>query len=887
MRIKNLLLKFNRGIVSALALARVDVERIAVSAEIMTNWMCRVLGPMSLRPGMKYLGEWDNKAKFIPFQFSYTEKSEIEATDLNMRVWKDDAVVTRESVSTTITNGDFALTPIGNGWTDESDTTGVIGYDATNEYMELSSGGTDQGIAENLITVVDVGTAHGIRIKIAFGPVEFRIGSTSGDDDIVALTKLEKGEHSIVAIPTGDMYLQLAASSVYTSLIESVEIEASGDMEIPTPWVESDQPLLRWAQSADIVYVAADGVRQQQIERRDNDSWSVVEYPHSDGPFRTENVSAVTIAASALTGDITLTASKGIFKEGHADALFRLESAGQEISTDLTNTNDETTPYLRVSGIESGRKFTITLNSSDYGTASVRLQYSVGAPGNWVNYTTTGPWTTNQSNTQIDDNQDNVIMYYRLMIESGTAVSAITATLSYPSGSILGVARVTAFNSATELAAKVLSPMGGTDPTTIWWEGLWSEFRGYPSAVTIYEGRLWWAGRDKIVGSVSDAYNSFDSENTNDSGPINRTIGAGPVRQIHWLQSMGRLLMGTARNSANIQAVEITGNNVLSGRSSSFDEPLTPTNFNLKTTSPRCVFVDRSGQKLYEMAYNTEISSYEGYGSDDLSLLAPDLNRVGLVMVAAQEKPDLRLHCLRADGKVAVLVFDRAENVKAWVLVEMTGFIEDIVIQPGAEEDIVRYVVLRNNKRYLLRWALESECEGGDLNKQADYFVEYSGLSTDVITGLDHLEGDTVVAWGSGKDLGTYVVSGGQITLSEAVTSCIVGLSYDATFKSMKLSNMQNSPLNEKKKIDHIGLTVLNTHNAGLQYGQSLDRMSDMPRIVQGREVGVDEVYVQLEDDHLAFDGTWDMDSRLYLTASAPRPATVLGCSLRMDVTEK
>jgi hypothetical protein len=51
---------FNRGLVSPLALARIDLKRLALSADISTNWMPRTLGPMMLRPGLGYVLETRN-----------------------------------------------------------------------------------------------------------------------------------------------------------------------------------------------------------------------------------------------------------------------------------------------------------------------------------------------------------------------------------------------------------------------------------------------------------------------------------------------------------------------------------------------------------------------------------------------------------------------------------------------------------------------------------------------------------------------------------------------------------------------------------------------------------------------------------------------------------
>src|SRR3981081_2055142 len=112
MAVQNAVLQgFNRGLVSKLALARTDLKRTALSAEVMTNWMPRVLGSMMLRPGLGFLGDTrsDRKAKMIEFIFSLSDKALVELTDLNMRVWISDALVTRVSVATTVTNGTFAV----------------------------------------------------------------------------------------------------------------------------------------------------------------------------------------------------------------------------------------------------------------------------------------------------------------------------------------------------------------------------------------------------------------------------------------------------------------------------------------------------------------------------------------------------------------------------------------------------------------------------------------------------------------------------------------------------------------------------------------------------------------------------------------------------------
>ena len=83
MKALHALLAFNRGLVSRLALARIDLKRTGLSAEIQTNWMPRVLGSMMLRPGLEYIGETKDsgETKMLPFIFATGDHTLIELTN--------------------------------------------------------------------------------------------------------------------------------------------------------------------------------------------------------------------------------------------------------------------------------------------------------------------------------------------------------------------------------------------------------------------------------------------------------------------------------------------------------------------------------------------------------------------------------------------------------------------------------------------------------------------------------------------------------------------------------------------------------------------------------------------------------------------------------------
>lgn len=882
----NAALSFNRGILSRLGLARIDLARTALSAEIMSNWMPRILGSMSLRPGLEYTGatKSNNKSRSLPFVFSITDTARIEITEGVLRIWVDDDLVTRGTVTAAVTNGSF--TSDVTGWTD-SDEAGATSSWLTGGYLALLGDGSNAAIRDQQVTVNEPNTEHALRITITRGPVTLRVGSTSGDDDYIEERTLGTGVYSLVFTPTGNFHIRLFSRESYTTLVDSVAVEAAGTLEFTVPWQEEDLSLIRPVQSGDVIYVACRGYQQRVLARHGEGSWSVSLYEPVDGPFRKINSTPVTVASSALSGDVLLAASKSLFKPGHVGALWRIDSVGQTVSDSFSAANDFS-GAIRVTGIGGQRSFGIQITGTF--VATLTLQYSVAEPGNWVDVTN----YATETSTSYSDDLDNQIIYYRIGIKTGSFTSGTAdITLSYTSGSITGIARITAFSSATLVSAVVLQDFGATTASSDWWEGLWSDYRGWPSAVALHEGRLWKGGNDKILGSISDDFLGYDDEFEGDGGPISRNIGEGPVENINWMMSLGRLIIGTESTCANINPVRMEANSILSARSNSFDEPLTPTNFNLKYANTTAVYVDQSGTRLMSVGYDLQANDYL---SSDLTMLAPDIAEDGIVALAAQKSPDPRVHAPIDDGTAIVLVYDKLEDVRALVKIETDGIIEDVCVLPRIGEDAVYLTVRRTingaTVRYHEKMARLSECRGGTLNKQADAFVVYSGAATTTITGLSHLEGETVVAWGNGKDLGTYTVSGGEISgiasaatgESEAVTSAIIGKSYEALFKSGKqsIAAALGVPLNQSKRIDSIGLILADTHKNGLYYGPDFDHLDALPLEEDGEFVADETVHEAYDKGMITFPGEWTTDARFCLKATAPRPCTVLSCVVSM-----
>lgn len=899
---KEALYAFNRGLVSRLGLARVDLRRLALAASTMTNWMCRVLGYMHLRAGTRYIGSTltNLPAIHIPFVFATNDTALIEMSTGGMRVLIDDTLLTYPTVSTTVANSAFAT---GANWTDLDEAGGVSSVGGNS--LTLASNGTAFAIREQSVSVAsaDQAVEHCLHIRVDRGPIRFTVGTSSGAGNLVSETYLACGEHYIAFTPNAaTIYIRFYSELIRTTIAKFCAIY-TGVMQITTPWTSIESlRSISYDQSADIVYLAStnagSSVRTLQIERRGvGRSWSLVVYAPEDGPFRVENITPTTLTASALTGNITLTASRATFLSGHAapdrgvGALFSLTSSGQTVTASITAQNTFTNA-IRVTGTGTTRGFLVTVSNTF--VATVVLQRSIDS--------STGPWTnvTGESYTGLvsktyTDGLDNQIVFYRIGVETGGFTSGtVDVQLKISTGSVRGIARITTINSAISANAEVLVALGATTATDVWQEGEWSTYRGYPTTVRLHDGRLWWAGLSKIWGSISDGFNLFDETFEGDAGPISRSIGSGPVDDVSWMLSTQRLLLGTQGSEFSIKA-------------SSLDEPLTPTNFGIRpatTQGSNAVqavgadqngyFVNRSGMRLFELSPSGQLSDY---AATDLTAIAPEVGYPGIVRIDIQRQPDTRIHCVLSDGTVSILVLDRVEETLAWTKFETDGDVEDVVVLPAEAGDIddrVYYVVNRviggSTVRYLERWTQELECRGGALNLQADSLVTYTGVATTSIASLGHLEGEQVAVWANGFDVGTnssgaliYTVSGGQITLATAATNIVVGLPYTARFKSAK-KGVAGDNLFKEKLGGHLGLMLADYHPRGLRFGADFDQMDDLPLMENGTGTG-DAVQEEMHNEPISFPGVWGVDSRICLEAKAPRPCTVLGAVYSVRVS--
>jgi hypothetical protein len=869
--------KFNRGEYGSKALVRSDVERVKNSCSEMTNFLPERLGSMSYRPGTAYIGAPAGEAYLVPFVYDIDDTALIEFTNNQIRIWDGDALITRPSVATTVSDPDFLLDDA--SWTDASETgcSAAIGSGV----MVLTGNESTKAVAHQLITVgAESGNPHALRVVLAdrSNKLELRISESAYDESELFKGVLGPGEHSIYFTPSANFYITLITADRQGTVVDSVSFETASNLVLPTSVATASLPSIRFDQSYDVIFCAYDSGRPFMIKRYDANSWGLETYYGDAEPFEPINNTNITISSNSLEGYAIISASEPLFTSSHINGSMKLGSLGQDVQHDLSSA-EAGTNSIRVTGVGDTRKFDISVSGT--WVATVTLQVSTDGVS-WSDTSTT--YTTNTSATY-DDSQDNSILYYRLYIKAGDYTSGtVDAELSYEGGSIEGIVRLSLYVDNETMTGGITSPIGSTDATRDWYMGRWNDYEGYPSAVVFYDGRLWFAGKGFVHGSVSDNYYSFDTLIEGASAGIERVIPTASGNVVNWLAASSKLLFGNASAESTV-------------KSSYDDELVTNLNVSIKATSNRgsttvdcvmvddnIVFVNTAGTKVYLLEYD---NTRRKHVPIDLTLYNPDILSAGVKRLAYSSEPEPRIYIVMDDGTMRVLLLDNYEDVNAWSRIETpaSDTIEDVVVLPNSTGDDVYVIVNRTGGRYLEKFALQEDAIGGTLSLHLDSHVT-GGPATTTITGLTHLNGETVYVWADGEDKGSYTVSAGSITISGTFTSYVVGLQHTSDYVSNKLNDfVDESVLSEHKRVVDTSLIMENYYPDVVTVGPDTSNLKALPDIENGKAVVADTLFTEYDELPFPFDGNSDTDPRVYVRATGP--CTILALTYGVKYSAK
>ena len=170
-----------------------------------------------------------------------------------------------------------------------------------------------------------------------------------------------------------------------------------------------------------------------------------------------------------------------------------------------------------------------------------------------------------------------------------------------------------------------------------------------------------------------------------------------------------------------------------------------------------------------------------------------------------------------------------------------------------------------------------------------DGFVRFDDQTpTATITGLDHLEGETVTVTSGGSFVGTFTVVNGSITLNSELTTYQIGIPYSAKIRTTRLAIPQTGSAlqGQIKRIDRnvVRYTRSQEGQAGQEYrveqvsGETpfVEFLSDMNAVFD----------TDSRDSKIPVKGGFDSDSYTIIKSSGPYPMTTLSVVIDFTIDE-
>lgn len=363
--------------------------------------------------------------------------------------------------------------------------------------------------------------------------------------------------------------------------------------------------------------------------------------------------------------------------------------------------------------------------------------------------------------------------------------------------------KIQVVNSTTQfLAHCVADPLFDWVGTAEWQLGLFSSASGFATCGTFFEDRLVLGGvaqyPDYVAASVSGKYETFTSKYPN--GQVTDELGfavqlkARKLGRIAWLASdLKALLVGTGATEYAISSGDF--NSALSARTikarpatrrgSAAVEPV--------TIDSTVLFVQRANRTVRAMAFKQETESYQ---SPSMSTYASHIGTPRFQQMDYAAEPHSLVFFRRADGTLAVLAYNREEEIVGWQVWDVGGSIESISVIPSTDQsqDALWMVVKRNfiegpQRRFIERITRFWDFDSTVLDvKMVDAHVVYEGAEATTIYGLYEFEGLEVCGNANGAPIAPQVVRNGSIVLpGPAVKVCVGPAPYDSIAETQRL----------------------------------------------------------------------------------------------------
>jgi hypothetical protein len=601
---------------------------------------------------------------------------------------------------------------------------------------------------------------------------------------------------------------------VFKDKILQTNLNGSGLDYISTPYTQDTVPIFDYFQSADTAVICHEDVETQIVQRTGDTSWTI----------------------SALPFDV-------IPEYDFADA--GSPTPVSEIQTiAFINETEGDTYKLTLNGILTEEITLIADDESNENVIAEELQRLIITGATGITVTTDSTWP-------------------------GAPVYRVTfAGASANDWDLMAMSPVTSKDLAFK--ANVVEIQDGTSRA----EPAWSATRGWPRTGTFHEARMWFGGSrsrpNTVNGSRVNEYFNHDKGRGFDDEAVEVTLDTDQLNAINGIFSNRTLQVFTSGGEFYAPEAPITPEKV------SFPPQ---TNMGSKRVRPVSIdgatlFVNEEGKAVIQFIF---VDDFKANQSGSISFAAEHLikNPTKMSVLQGTSGRDANYVIINNDdGTLSVFNSLASEDVSGftrWETAQDSSCLSEIRSSTVVDHEIYTYV-----KRFVdgaFIYTVEVETETCFL----DSSVTVLGAG-DTITGLDHLEGETVQAMADGAYMGDYVVNSGQIVLSRAATTTrSAGYFFAPIITTMPINydGQEGSVAYKKKKIVYLVANLFESNGV----------------IINGERLPDKTISVNQFDVPIPFTGVkrkrklgWSLQAQTTITQDTPMPLTVRSIGMEVAV---
>lgn len=630
-------------------------------------------------------------------------------------------------------------------------------------------------------------------------------------------------------------------------------------VQVTTPFTTAMLAEMDYAQSGNSLYIVHEDLAPRVITRSSDTNWTVEEidfdcapmYPLDDNTYgRTENIGNTGVQVSSLSsntlgGSATLIVSSSLFEPGDVGKFMRIKNftadpdseANASISTSQSTvdvkiqdggTSESTSTYELVSYDTAGspnaarRAFVKTNNL--YVKLPATTTSTRTTPYSTVVTTTSRTYTgaSNGSTVSAPTIEDETTTY------SGSVITSETVTVTGNETESWGLVKITGYTNSTRVTVKIIRPLSSTNfhSSQQWQMSRFGSNTGYPKRVAFYEGRCFFANigtnTNVIVGSKSNSITDFEN-GEGDEGTLTAASALDfkllEINAIQWLQPSQKMIIGATNGVYSLAGVNQAGIN-----------PLTPPVFR-KVAESQCSIVKpiftqnttfythSNSKKVGALVYRP--GEFSGFDYRDISIVSEHLLTDGIKEWARKEDV---IWIVTNSGYLRGLTYNEELDVKSWHKHTLVGAIDSI--NNIDEEDLyisITRTINSSSVKYIERIADNLQ----DLDREdmvcVDSAFTYDSTATSTITGLSHLEGETVEILADGASHPDRVVAGGEISLTRDASVVQIGIPYESVLKTVEIvgGNRRGNSEGIISRIHKASVKFLNTNGASIVVSNS------------------------------------------------------------------